>query len=157
MRRRVSSQPLPSVKQITKPTRASTRRVLVSQACARTTRPHLRVRQSTRRQLRITHTVRLTLVPLTKKKGHFTKKKTMQQQLTSPSKMPSLRGILLARTHFQVLGFDTDSLGVRDISDADVRAAYRRMALRCHPDKCQDLVRKGGGLYVCTPNNNNNK
>ena len=53
--------------------------------------------------------------------------------------MPSLRGILLARTHFEVLGFDTDASGVRDISDADVRAAYRRTALRCHPDKCTDL------------------
>lgn len=61
------------------------------------------------------------------------------QQLTSPSKLPSLRGILRARTHFEVLGFDTESIGVRDISDADVRAAYRRMALRCHPDKCHDL------------------
>ena len=66
------------------------------------------------------------------------------EQLASPSKMPSLRGILLARTHFEVLGFDTDSLGVRDINDADVRAAYRRLALRCHPDKCQDLVRGRG-------------
>jgi hypothetical protein len=63
------------------------------------------------------------------------------------------RGILLARTHFEVLGFDTDSLGVRDISDADVRAAYRRMALRCHPDKCQDLGAQTGrvGLALFSP------
>mmetsp|Transcript_40557 Transcript_40557/g.100239 ORF Transcript_40557/g.100239 Transcript_40557/m.100239 type:complete len:229 (+) Transcript_40557:131-817(+) len=62
-----------------------------------------------------------------------------QAQVTSPSKMLSLRGILLARTHFDVLGFVTGAQGVRDITDADVRAAYRRMALRCHPDRCADL------------------
>mmetsp|Transcript_29950 Transcript_29950/g.74966 ORF Transcript_29950/g.74966 Transcript_29950/m.74966 type:complete len:273 (-) Transcript_29950:811-1629(-) len=59
----------------------------------------------------------------------------------SPSKLPSLRGILLARTHFEVLGLDTTSaLAVRDLTDADVRAAYRRLALRCHPDKCPHEV-----------------
>jgi hypothetical protein len=77
----------------------------------------------------------------------------------SPSKLPSLRGILLARTHFEVLGLDTTSaLAVRDLTDADVRAAYRRLALRCHPDKCPHevnaqtaFVRVARGGLGCIP------
>ena len=47
---------------------------------------------------------------------------------TSPVRIPTVRGILLARTHFEVLGFDGGSLRPRDVSDEEVRSAYRRCA-----------------------------
>ena len=47
---------------------------------------------------------------------------------TSPVRIPSVRGMLLARTHFEVLGFDGGSLRPRDVSDEEVRSAYRRCA-----------------------------
>ena len=47
---------------------------------------------------------------------------------TSPVRIPTVRGILLARTHFQVLGFDGGSLRPKDVSDEEVRSAYRRCA-----------------------------
>ena len=47
---------------------------------------------------------------------------------TSPVRIPTVRGILLARTHFEVLGFDGGSLRPKDVSDEEVRSAYRRCA-----------------------------
>ena len=47
---------------------------------------------------------------------------------TSPVRIPTVRGMLLARTHFEVLGFDGGSLRPRDVSDEEVRSAYRRCA-----------------------------
>ena len=43
------------------------------------------------------------------------------------------------------------------MTDAEVRSAYRRTALRCHPDKCTDLgaetafVRVGQGITLLVP------
>ena len=47
---------------------------------------------------------------------------------TLPVRIPTVRGMLLARTHFEVLGFDGGSLRPRDVSDEEVRSAYRRCA-----------------------------
>ena len=45
---------------------------------------------------------------------------------TSPVRIPSVRGMLLARTHFDVLGFDCGSFLPSAVSDEEVQLAYRR-------------------------------
>ena len=60
--------------------------------------------------------------------------------MSHPTKLLSVRGILLAKTHFDVLGFEGARLRPEDMTDAGVLAAYRLAAARCHPSEGCDAL-----------------
>ena len=60
--------------------------------------------------------------------------------MASATKLPSLRGVLLARTHFEVLGFEAGRIVPDDMTDEGVLAAYRRAAALCHPTHACDAL-----------------
>ena len=63
-----------------------------------------------------------------------------RREMASATKLPSLRGVLLARTHFEVLGFEAGRIVPDDMTDEGVLAAYRRAAALCHPTHACDAL-----------------
>ena len=60
--------------------------------------------------------------------------------MATATKLPSVRGVLLARTHFEVLGFETGRIVPDVMTDEGVLAAYRRAVALCHPTHACDAL-----------------
>ena len=62
--------------------------------------------------------------------------------LIASNTLQGVANVLLAATHFEVLEVRADA------TDQEVRAAYRRLALRFHPDKCSENGAQGAFVKV---------